>query len=137
MRLPTSAISPKGITAVATTFSHIFIQRSCGSHSPMATFSPSSKFNFDMKLLGKIKIAKFSHKFFLSGFAFVPYISHLVPIVVLQLFSCIMPCFLAQYQPYCHINFVLNIKGASLIYKFTTFIAIFTFYGAGQNGSLK
>ena len=44
---------------------------------------------------------------------------------------------MAQYQSYCHINFVLNIKGAGLINKFTAFIAIFTFYGAGQNGSLR
>lgn len=34
---------------------------------------------------------------------------------------------MAQYQSYCHINFVLNIKGAGLINKFTAFIAIFTF----------
>ena len=44
---------------------------------------------------------------------------------------------MAQYQSYCHINFVLNIKGAGLINNFTAFIAIFTFYGAGQNGSLR
>jgi hypothetical protein len=44
---------------------------------------------------------------------------------------------MAQYQPYCHVNFVLNIKGTGSIYKFTAFIAIFTFYGAGQNGSLR
>ena len=66
----------------------------------------------------------------------MPFISHLVPIVVLQLFSCIY-CFMAQYQSYCHINFVLNIKGAGLINKFTAFIAIFTFYDAGQNGLFK
>jgi len=53
LRIPTSAIPPKGITAVATTLSHIFTQRSCGSYSPTVTFSPS-KFNFDMRLVEKV-----------------------------------------------------------------------------------